>query len=200
MPNGAALLIIDVQKDFCPGGALPVPEGDRIIPFLNSYIRLFRKYALPIFATRDWHPLHTLHFREDGGVWPRHCVQESDGARFHPGLELPPEVTILSKGMKTGEDGYSGFLAVTPNGETFQELVESRGVVRLYVGGLATDYCVRQTVLDALHRGYAVTLLEEAIRGIDAVSGDSARAVADMLTAGAESTTIEKLSSSLKNQ
>lgn len=198
--TGTALLIVDIQKDFCPGGALGIPEGDLIIPFVNSYLRLFRKYALPIFVTRDWHPPITSHFRKFGGKWPVHCVQDTEGARFHPGMELPPDAVILSKGTSPDRDEYSAFSATTDSGHPLHRLLNEKQIHTLYIGGLATDYCIRETTLEALKAGLSVTLLEDAVRGVDMEPGDSARATAEMLTAGATSTTIEKLSSNLKNQ
>ena len=200
MPSRIALLIVDVQKDFCPGGALGISGGDLIIPFVNSYFRLFRKYALPIFVTRDWHPPETKHFQQFGGKWPVHCVQNSEGARFHPGIELPPDAIILSKGTLPDRDDYSAFSAITDSGLPLHRLIEQKAIHALYIGGLATDYCVRETTLDALRAGISITLLEDAVRGVDLVAGDSERAIAEMIAAGAETTTIEKLSSSLKNQ
>ena len=200
MPSRIALLIVDVQKDFCPGGALGISGGDLIIPFVNSYFRLFRRYALPIFVTRDWHPPITRHFQQFGGKWPVHCVQNSEGARFHPGIELPPDAIILSKGTDPERDDYSAFSALTDSGLSLHRLLEQKGIHALYIGGLATDYCVRETALDALRAGISITLLEDAVRGVDLVAGDSERAIAEMIAAGAETTTIEKLSSSLKNQ
>ena len=200
MPSRIALLIVDVQKDFCPGGALGISGGDLIIPFVNSYFRLFRRYALPIFVTRDWHPPKTRHFQQFGGKWPVHCVQNSEGARFHPGIELPPDAIILSKGTDPERDDYSAFSALTDSGLPLHRLLEQKAIHALYIGGLATDYCVRETTLDALRAGISITLLEDAVRGVDLVAGDSERAIADMIAAGADTTTIEKLSSSLKNQ
>lgn len=200
MSSDVALVIVDLQKDFCPGGSLAVTGGDQIIPFINSYIRLFRKYALPIFATRDWHPPRTSHFREFGGVWPVHCVQDTEGARFHPGIELPPDVTVLSKGMNPEKDDYSSFEAVDRDGTPFSRIIRREGINKIYIGGLTTDYCVRETALDALRSGVAVTVLEDAVRGVDLNPGDSDRAMIQIISAGAETTTIEKLSSSLKNE
>ena len=198
--KGTALLIVDLQKDFCPGGALGIPEGDLIVPFVNSYLRLFRKYALPIFITRDWHPPVTTHFREYGGTWPVHCVQGTEGAHFHPGMELPPDAVILSKGNDPERDDYSSFSATTDSGVPLHDLLKQMQIHTLYIGGLATDYCVRETTLDALGAGLSVTLLEDAVRGVDLTPGDSARAMEEIIAAGATSTTIEKLSSHLKNQ
>lgn len=200
MAHDVALLIVDLQKDFCPGGSLAVSGGDQIIPFINSYIRLFRKYALPIFATRDWHPPRTGHFRKFGGTWPVHCVQNTEGARFHSGVELPPDVTVLSKGMDPEKDDYSSFGATDRDGTPFSRIVHREGIAKIYIGGLTTDYCVRETAMDALRAGVAVTVLEDAIRGVDLSPGDSERALKQMISAGAETTTIEKLSASLKNE
>ncbi len=180
-----ALVLVDVQNDFLPGGSLPVPEGDRIVPLLNRYIDLFHRAGLPIYATRDWHPEQTRHFKAYGGVWPPHCVQGTRGAEFHPDLNLPPETIIVSKGMDPNEDSYSGFQGRTPDGHTFTEALKAREIEHLYVGGVATDYCVRHTVLDARREGFQVTVLEDAIRGVDLVPGDSERALREMVEAGA---------------
>ncbi|MBD3246694.1 MAG: isochorismatase family protein [Candidatus Omnitrophica bacterium] len=163
----SALLIVDVQNDFCPGGALPVPEGDRVIPVLNRYIELFRSQRAPIFASRDWHPSQTSHFKQKGGDWPPHCVAKTAGAQFHPELALPEETIVLSKGTDPGSDGYTAFQGHDSRGRTFEEVLRSRGINILYIGGLATDYCVKFTGLDALKKGFRVILLEDATRGID---------------------------------
>jgi len=180
-----ALVLVDVQNDFLPGGALAVPEGDRIIPVLNRYIELFHRAGLPIYATRDWHPERTRHFQAYGGLWPPHCVQGTRGAEFHPDLKLPPETIIISKGMDPNEDSYSGFQGRTDEGRTFAEELRARGIEHLYIGGVATDYCVRHTVLDARREGFRVTVLEDAIRGVDRAPGDSDRARHEMAAAGA---------------
>lgn len=193
MEKGSALLIVDVQNDFCPGGSLPVPDGNLVVPLLNRCIELFREKALPIFASRDWHPETTSHFKAYGGIWPVHCVQGSEGARFHPDLRLPAETIILSKGMDPASDDYSAFQGVDGEGRALSELVRQMGIGRLYVGGLATDYCVKESVLAGLRLGLAVTLLEDAARGVELAPGDTARAVAEMVAAGARLTTVEKL-------
>ena len=185
MGGRAALLLVDVQNDFCPGGALPVPEGDRVVPVLNQYIDQFQAAGLPVFASRDWHPAVTKHFKDYGGLWPPHCVQETPGAAPHPGLKLSPSVTVVSKGMGLEQDAYSCFQAQSDEGRPFQELLHAAGIEHLYVGGLATDYCVRASVLDALHAGFRVTLLEDAVRGVDVQPGDSERAIEEMTRAGA---------------
>ncbi len=185
MGTASALLIIDAQNDFCPGGSLPVREGDRIVPVLNRYIELFREWELPIFASRDWHPAITSHFRDYGGIWPAHCVQGSEGARFHRDLELPEETIVISKGQDPNRDDYSAFQATTESGVSFPEQLEALAVKKLYVGGLATDYCVKESVLDGLRRGLEIILLEDAVRGVNINPCDSAKAIEEMVRAGA---------------
>lgn len=186
MPGRDALIIVDAQNDFCPGGALAVGEGDEIIPVLNRYIERFTKADLPIVATRDWHPRETSHFKSHGGPWPPHCIQGTPGAEFHPGLTLGENVIVASKGMAFDADSYSGFQAVDARGVKLAELLRQRGVTRIWVGGLATDYCVKHTVLDGLKEGFAAILLEGAVRGVNLQPGDADRAVAEMVSAGAE--------------
>lgn len=182
----SALLVIDVQKDFCPGGALPVPGGDRVVPVLNRYLSDAAARHWPVYASRDWHPAVTRHFRPYGGEWPPHCVQDSEGARFHEALELPPVTTVISKGQDPDAPGYSAFQGYTPEGKTLAADLHERQVRHLYVGGLATDYCVKHSVLDALRAGFEVTVLGNAIAGVDVRPGDSARAIAEMREAGAK--------------
>lgn len=186
MQAGDALVIVDVQGDFCPGGALPVAGGDQVVAVLNRYIEKFKAAGLPIIATRDWHPEKTGHFNICGGVWPPHCVQGTKGADFHQELALPADAIIVSKGMGFEEDSYSGFQGTDAVGVSLVKLLRQRGVRRLLVGGLATDYCVKQTVLDGIKEGFKVLLLEDAIRGVDIQPGDSERAIAEMIRDGAE--------------
>jgi nicotinamidase/pyrazinamidase len=190
-----ALLIIDVQNDFCPGGALPVPEGDRVVPVLNRAIERFRQERAPIIASRDWHPEKSTHFAAYGGRWPTHCVQNTEGAAFHPELRLPDDVIIVSKGMGENEDAYSAFDARSEDGTPLEDLLQARGIKRLVVGGLATDYCVRASVLGALERGFEVLVLRDAVRGVDVQPGDSERALAEMQSKGAKLVTLEEVSS-----
>ncbi|HYA29887.1 MAG TPA: nicotinamidase [Acidobacteriota bacterium] len=187
MQGSDALVIIDVQNDFCPGGALPVTDGDRVVPALNRYIEKFTQEKLPIFATRDWHPEKTIHFKAYGGLWPPHCIQGSKGAEFRADLALPEEAVIVSAGMAPDEEGYSGFDGVDSSGMGLAERLRQSNVTRIYVGGLATDYCVKQTVLDGLKHGFGVTLLTDAVRGVELAPGDSQRAIEEMLRAGADS-------------
>jgi nicotinamidase/pyrazinamidase len=185
MPGKDALILVDVQNDFCPGGALPVTDGDQVVPVLNRYIDKFTKADLPIFATRDWHPAKTSHFTTGGGPWPPHCLQGSKGAQFHPDLKLPPGVVIVSAGMGADEDGYSGFLGRDDSGAKLADLLRQRGVERIIVGGLATDYCVKYTVLDGIKKGFRVVVLKDAVRGVNIDPGDSERAFEEMSRAGA---------------
>lgn len=185
MPGKDALILVDVQNDFCPGGALPVTDGDRVIPVLNRYIDKFTKAGLPIFATRDWHPEKTSHFTTGGGPWPPHCLQGTRGAQFHPNLKLAPDVVIVSAGMGADEDGYSGFLGRDDSGAKLADLLRQRGVERIIVGGLATDYCVKHTVLDGIKEGFKVVVLRNAVRGVNLDPGDSERAFEEMSRAGA---------------
>jgi nicotinamidase/pyrazinamidase len=188
MQAGDALLIVDLQNDFCPGGALPVVEGDKVVPAINRYIEAFQAAHLPIIATRDWHPEMTSHFNTYGGIWPPHCIQGTNGSAFHLDLKLPEAAVIISKGMDPQEDSYSGFQGTDAKGAKLADLLRQRGVKRLFVGGLATDYCVKHTVIDGLKEGFKVILLEDAVRGVEIHPGDSKRAVEEMLQAGVQRT------------
>ncbi|MEO0239035.1 MAG: bifunctional nicotinamidase/pyrazinamidase [candidate division WOR-3 bacterium] len=175
-----ALIVVDLQNDFCPGGALAVPEGDKIVPVLNAYIERFSNSKSLIVATRDWHPENHISFAEQGGIWPKHCVQNTKGAEFHPDLKLPSDSIIVSKATEPDKEAYSGF-----DGTNLDKLLKGKGVTRLFVGGLATDYCVRATVLDALRLGFCVFLLLDAIKGVNVQPEDSERAIVEMLEKGA---------------
>lgn len=188
-----ALLVVDVQNDFCPGGALGVREGDKIVPVLNKYIAFFKKNNLPIFATRDWHPRHTKHFKKFGGIWPVHCVQNTPGAQFHKDLKLPKEAILLYKGMDPNEESYSSFHAVDSNGTHFISLLKIFGIEELYIGGLATDYCVKFTTADAYKNGFKVKLLMDAIKGVNIKPKDSELAIAEMVNRGAKKITLKEL-------
>lgn len=197
MSSADALLIVDVQNDFCPGGALAVPEGDRVVGVLNRYIERFRERGLSVFASRDWHPEETRHFEGWGGPWPPHCVAGSPGAEFHPDLELPDSSMVVSKGTDPEDDGYSAFEALTPDEEPMGDALRERGVERLFIAGLATDYCVRASVLDAVEKGFRPVLLLDAIRGIDVEPGDQARALDVMMRSGATTATLATLDETL---
>jgi nicotinamidase/pyrazinamidase len=181
-----ALLVVDVQRDFCPGGALPAPGGAQIVPAVNRHIAEARDLGMPIYASRDWHPAVTSHFKPYGGEWPPHCVQGSRGAEFHPALELPPSATIISKGEDPERPGYSSFDGHTAQGDSLLTDLRRRGIERVYVAGLTTEYCVKETALDALRGGLQVTVLTDAISGIDAQPGDADRALGAMQQAGAD--------------
>ena len=180
-----ALMVVDVQNDFCPGGALPVPDGDQVIPVLNDYIKIFKKANANIFATRDWHPSKHISFKAQGGPWPPHCVQDTEGSKFHPDLKLPSEATIISKAVDPREEAYSGF-----EDTELADKLKNQSVKRIFVGGLATDYCVKNTVLDARELGFEVVLLLDAIRGINIKPDDAARAIAKMVESGAAQGTL----------
>ena len=181
----SALLIVDVQKDFCPGGALPAPDGDRIVPAVNRHLADATRLGIPVFATRDWHPRVTSHFKAYGGEWPPHCIQNSPGAAFHPQMKLPPNAVVINKGDDDDQPGYSAFDGHTADGKALIAELHDRHVDRLFVAGIATDYCVLQTVLDARRSGLNVTVLDDAIAGIEAKPGDVERALRDMAAAGA---------------
>jgi len=186
--NEDALIVVDVQRDFCPGGALPTPEGDKVVPVLNLYVKKFDEAKALIVATRDWHPPNHISFKAYGGVWPPHCVQGTRGAEFHPGLALPEKAKIVSKATDPAKEAYSGF-----DGTGLGEELKGMGIKRVFVGGLATDYCVRNTVLDALKLGFENMLLEDAVRGINLKSSDSENAIEEMLKKGAKKVTLADL-------
>jgi nicotinamidase/pyrazinamidase len=187
-----ALLVVDVQNDFCPHGALPVPKGDKVVQVINRYLKIFQRNKYPIFASRDWHPRKTAHFKEFGGSWPVHCVRKTKGARFHPRLKLPRTVIIISKGCKSNQDGYSAFEGVNPRGKPFKKILKEIGVHELYVAGLATDYCVKSSVFDALKEGFKVKLLTDAVKGVNIKPDDSKKAIRQMIRAGAKRLTLPR--------
>jgi nicotinamidase/pyrazinamidase len=177
-------LVVDVQRDFCPGGALAVRDGDRVVPGLNLVIGAFIRYGLPVFFTRDWHPPDHMSFRAQEGPWPPHCVQGTKGAEFHPGLLIPHGASVISKGDDPAEEAYSGF-----QGTDLAILLRGSGVKEVIIGGLATDYCVKETTLDALREGFGVEVLVDCVRPVDTHPGDGERAIAEMSEAGATLTT-----------
>ena len=175
-----ALLVVDVQNDFCPGGTLAVPHGDEVIPPLNKLIDEFLKRGDPVYVTRDWHPPTTKHFAAYGGTWPVHCVQNTSGAEFHPALRKDPRIKVISKG--TGDtDCYSAF-----DETDLATRLHDQGVAEVVVGGLATDYCVKNTVLDAIKNGFGVKAVAEAMRPVELQPGDGEKAIREMREAGAE--------------
>ena len=175
-----ALVVVDIQNDFCPGGALPVKDGDKVVPVLNKYIEKFRAAGAPILFTRDWHPPDHSSFKSQGGPWPPHCVQNSEGAKFHPNLAIPPDGEIISKADKRDE-AYSFF-----QGTDLARRLSERGIKRLLVGGLATDYCVKETVLDGLKYGFEVLHLDDASKGVNVNPADSEEALQEMVAKGAK--------------
>jgi len=184
-----ALIVVDVQRDFCPGGALPVAHGDRVVSVINRYIRMFASKALPVFATRDWHPENHVSFKSCGGAWPPHCVRETEGAEFHPELKLSGSVKIISKATTINKEAYSGF-----HGTRLEAVLKKLKVRRVFVGGLATDYCVKHTVLDALKAGFTVFFLTDASKAVDVNPDDGKKAIEEMLKAGALGITINEIS------
>lgn len=185
---GDALILVDVQRDFLPGGSLAVPRGDEVTPVLNRYLAAFQDQGLPVFATRDWHPPEHCSFQEQGGPWPPHCVAETEGARFAAGLSLPRSAVIISKGAQAEKEAYSGF-----QDTDLDSHLRSAKVHRLFVGGLATDYCVLSTVKDARQRGYAVFLLEDAVQAVNVQPEDEQKAKDEMTRLGCRFCTFEDL-------
>jgi nicotinamidase/pyrazinamidase len=179
LENAPALLIVDVQNDFCPGGSLAVDHGDEVVEPLNKLIADFLERGDPVYKSRDWHPPTTKHF-EPHGRWPIHCVQNTRGAEFHPQLKDDPRIHIISKGLGD-KDCYSAF-----DETNLAAQLRDEGVREVWVGGLATDYCVKNTVLDALKHGFDVKALKNAMRAVDAEPGDGDRAIEEMRSAGAE--------------
>ena len=175
-----ALIVVDVQNDFCPGGSLAVPAGDEVVEPLNKMIAEFLERGEPVFKTRDWHPAKTKHFAAFGGTWPVHCVQGTKGAEFHPKLMDDIHIRVISKGLGD-EDSYSGF-----DGTDLALQLRRLGVEEVWVGGLATDYCVKNTVLDALKQGFKVKAVVDAMRPVELEPDDGKRAIQEMRNAGAE--------------
>jgi nicotinamidase/pyrazinamidase len=177
---GDALLVVDVQRDFLPGGALGVPDGDAVLAPLSEYLARARRTGAPVIASRDWHPSDHCSFRAQGGPWPPHCVAGTPGAELSPGLQLPAHTRVVDKATRSDRDAYSAF-----QDTGLAQLLGAKGIRRLVVGGLATDYCVLQTVLDALSAGFEVCVLEEAIRAVDVHPCDGEKAKEQMRRAGA---------------
>ena len=175
-----ALIVVDVQNDFCPGGTLAVAHGDEVVEPLNQLIDEFLERGDPVYKSRDWHPPTTKHFTAHGGTWPVHCVQNTKGAEFHPALREDPRINVVSKGIGDS-DGYSAF-----DETDLASRLKEQGVEEVVVGGLATDYCVKHTVLDALKNGFKVKAVEDAMRAVELQPGDSDRAIEEMRAAGAE--------------
>ncbi|WP_297491328.1 nicotinamidase [Thermococcus sp.] len=172
---GEALIVVDMQRDFMPGGALPVPGADGIIPVVEECIRKFKSRGALVVATRDWHPPDHMSFRERGGPWPRHCVRGTAGAEFV--VELPEDAIVVSKATEPDREAYSGF-----EGTGLSGILRGKGVVRVYVCGVATEYCVRATALDAVKEGFETYLIRDAVKGIN--PADEEKALEELQSAG----------------
>lgn len=181
LTDSDALIVVDVQNDFVPGGALPAPEGDKVVPPLNEYIERFDQAGLPIAASRDWHPEDHMSFEAEGGPWPPHCIQGTEGAEYHPEFELPEATEHVKKGTDPDAEDYSAFLG-DPN---LADWLHGQELDRVFVGGLTTEYCVKNTVEDALEKGFSTFLLLDAVKGVNAEPGDAEQAIDEMLEAGA---------------
>lgn len=177
---GDALIIVDLQNDFLPGGSLAVPDGDAVIAPINRYAALFARDRHPVFATRDWHPREHCSFKARGGPWPPHCVAGSRGAEFPAALAIPESAAVISKATDPERDAYSGF-----EGTDLQRQLRARGIKRVFIAGLATDYCVLATVKDALAQGFEAIVLADAVRAVEVAPGDGERALREMRARGA---------------
>jgi nicotinamidase/pyrazinamidase len=193
--NSLALIVVDMQNDFCPGGALPVKHGDAIIPKLNTLIELFDELGLLVVFTRDWHPKNHISFRKQSGPWPPHGIQNTEGAKFHSKLLLPTRAMIVSKGADPTKEAYSGF-----QGTQLEQKLRENHVKTLFVGGLATDYCVKNTVIDARKSDFEVKVITDCVRGVNVKPTDSASAFKAMELAGAEKTTADRVTASLQRR
>lgn len=180
LKTGDALIVVDVQRDFLPGGSLAVPDGDAVVPVLNEYLCRFNSAGLPTIATRDWHPADHCSFVARGGTWPAHCVQDSPGAQFAEALRLPDDARLVSKATTSEADAYSGF-----DGTDLASHLRDAKVKRVFVGGLATDYCVLATVRDAILAGFEVFVLRDAVRAVNVEPGDGKKALDEMRALGA---------------
>ncbi len=174
-------MVVDVQRDFCPGGALAIRDGDKVVPKLNKVIKSFIRAGLPVFFTRDWHPPDHVSFKSQGGVWPPHCVEGTRGAEFHPKLRVPKGAVVISKGTEPKLEAYSGF-----QGTDLDKRLKDFGVGEIMIGGLTTDYCVKQSSLDALGAGFKVKVLEDCIKGVNLHENDSKLALTEIVSKGAE--------------
>ncbi len=181
-----ALIVTDIQNDFLPGGTLPVTNGQEIIPVLNEYISLFKSMNARIFATRDWHPPNHISFKPFGGPWPLHCLQDSEGAKFHRDLRLPSNAIVISKATDPKHEAYSSF-----DGTNLAEELNKNKISRIFIGGLATDYCVRYSVLDGLVAGFNMIVLSDATRGINVKPNDSEKAIQEVQKKGARIVTVD---------
>jgi nicotinamidase/pyrazinamidase len=175
-----AVVVVDIQKDFCPGGALAVPDGDKVVEVLNRWIEQAERVGATVVLTRDWHPPDHCSFKDQGGPWPQHCVRDTAGAEYHQDLRIPKVAIYVDKATDSDRECYSDFV-----GTTLGKQLRDKSIKRLWVGGLALDYCVRATVLEALAQGFEVHLLRPATRAVELKPGDGKRAIAEMQAAGA---------------
>ena len=192
---GIALVVVDVQRDFCPGGSLAVKGGDEVVGPLNTVIVAFERANLPIFFTRDWHPSDHISFTAQGGIWPRHCVKGSPGAGFHPLLTVPVRAEIISKATEPDFEAYSGF-----QGTDLQARLKSFGVDEIFLGGLTTDYCVKESTIDARRAGFAVNVIKDCTRAVNLRRGDGAAALRRMAAVGARLVTSKEVLRILKRR
>lgn len=189
-----ALIVVDMQNDFMPGGALPVPNALTIIPSVNRYVELFEEKKATIVFTRDWHPEDHISFRSRGGPWPPHCIQNTQGAELHPALRIPRTAVVVSKAFREDEEAYSGFKGVELESKRdLHTILRGREVRRVFVAGVATEYCVRATALDAVDLGYQVFLLIDSVKGIDRPPGSEKRAIDEMLERGVVAITLSDI-------
>jgi nicotinamidase/pyrazinamidase len=172
--------VVDIQRDFCPGGTLAIKDGDKVVPKINRVIRAFTGASLPIFFTRDWHPRNHISFKDQGGLWPPHCVKGTRGAEFHPKLMVPRGAVVISKGREADLEAYSGF-----QGTDLEKRLKEAGVREVFLGGLATDYCVKDTSLDALDVGLKVKILDDCVKGVNLHENDSELAIREVVARGA---------------
>jgi nicotinamidase/pyrazinamidase len=186
--HGDALLVVDMQYDFLPGGSLGVPRGDEVLAPVNRLLALYGERGLPVYASRDWHPADHVSFAARGGPWPPHCVAGTPGAAFPEALSMPPQAVVISKAVTADTDAYSAF-----NGTGLAEQLKERGVRRVAVCGLATDYCVLNTALDAIEAGFQTLVLLDAMRAVEVAPGDGARAIGRMVAAGAVAVEVDAL-------
>jgi nicotinamidase/pyrazinamidase len=183
----SALILVDIQNDFCPGGALAVNEGDRVVPIVN---RLISRFSL-VISTQDWHPANHISFNAQGGPWPPHCVQGTSGAELHPELETDSIAHYFRKASSPAKDDYSEFAGKDEQGRSLDEVLKGHGVKEIYIVGLATDYCVLETVLDGLKYGYEVYAVTDAMRAVNVNPDDGEKALYKMVSSGAHLVTSE---------
>lgn len=188
MKPNTALILVDIQNDFCPDGALAVTDGDAVVAPANELIDYFEKKQWPIILTRDWHPADHMSFTENGGIWPVHCVAETPGSAFHPDLKIPENAIYINKATETSTEAYSGF-----SGTELASILEEMGITELVIAGLATDYCVKMTVLDAKKLGIKTTVVKEGIRAVNVKPEDGANAIAEMQNAGTQMLSLNEI-------